>query len=117
MASRLLSSRNHTSVIAAQTVPMVNSGIPIVRSYRSTLLRLYDEPPTPIGLAGYISATYTYDVLKSINGSLNRKNALAAFQRRDQIDVGGFKIKYNATGRGSQYVTQSMLSKDGRTVG
>jgi hypothetical protein len=112
-----MSSRNHTSVIAAQTVPMVNSGIPIVRSYRSTLLRLYDEPPTPIGLAGYLSATYTYDVLKSINGSLNRKNALAAFQRRDQIDVGGFKIKYNATGRGSQYVTQSMLSKDGRTVG
>jgi ABC-type branched-subunit amino acid transport system substrate-binding protein len=112
-----MSSRNNTIVIAAQIVPMVNGGIPIVRSYRDTLMRLYDEPPTPIGLAGYISAIYTYDVLKTINGSMNRKNVLAAFQRREQFDVGGFKIRYNATGRGSQYVTQSMLSKDGRTVG
>jgi ABC-type branched-subunit amino acid transport system substrate-binding protein len=106
-----------TPIIAAQTVPMVNSNIPIVRTYRDTLTRLYDEPPTPLSLAGFIAATYTHDVLKTIHEPLNRKNVLTAFQRRDQIDVGGFKVSYNAAGRGSQYVTQTMLSKDGRTVG
>lgn len=106
-----------TPIIAAQTVPMVNSAMPIVRSYRGTLVRLYDEPPTPLSLAGYIAANYTFDVLKKINGPLNRQTVLAAFQRRDQADVGGFRVSYNAAGRGSQFVTQSMLSKEGHTVG
>jgi ABC-type branched-subunit amino acid transport system substrate-binding protein len=74
-----------TPIIAAQTVPMVNSNIPIVRTYRDTLTRLYDEPPTPLSLAGFIAATYTHDVLKTIHGPLNRKNVLTAFQRRDQM--------------------------------
>lgn len=106
-----------TPIIAAQTVPMVTSGMPIVRSYRGTMLRLYDEPPTPISLAGFIAASYTFDVLKKINGPVNRKTVLAAFQRRDEVDVGGFRVSYNAAGRGSQFVTQSMLSKEGHTVG
>lgn len=106
-----------TPVIAAQTVPMVNSSLPIVRAYRSTLARLFDEPPTPLSLAGFIAARYTFDVLSKSKGTLNRQTALAAFQRRDQTDVGGFKISYSATGRGSHFVTQSMLTKEGQTVG
>lgn len=106
-----------TPVIAAQTVSMVNSSLPIVRAYRSTLARLFDEPPTPLSLAGFIAARYTFDILSKVSGPLNRQSALAAFQRRDQADVGGFKISYNAAGRGSHFVTQSMLTKDGQTVG
>jgi ABC-type branched-subunit amino acid transport system substrate-binding protein len=112
-----ISATRLTPIIAAQSVPMVNSAMPIVRNYRSTLARLYDEPPTPLSLAGFIAASYTFNVLKMINGPLNRKNVLVAFQRREQLDVGGFTVKYNAAGRGSQFVTQSMLNKDGRTVG
>lgn len=106
-----------TPVIAAQTVPMVNSSLPIVRAYRSTLARLFDEPPTPLSLAGFIAARYTFDILSKVSGPLNRQTALAVFQRRDQADVGGFKISYNAAGRGSHFVTQSMLTKEGQTVG
>lgn len=43
--------------------------------------------------------------------------ALAAFQKRESIDAGGFRVSYNAAGRGSQFVMQSMLTKDGHTVG
>lgn len=112
-----INSSRLTPIIAAQSVPMVNSGMPIVRSYHSTLVRLYDEPPAPHSLAGFIAASYTFNVLKTISGPLNRKNALAAFQRREQIDLGGFRVSYNAAGRGSQFVTQSMLNKEGHTVG
>jgi ABC-type branched-subunit amino acid transport system substrate-binding protein len=112
-----INSSRVTPIIAAQSVPMVNSGMPIVRSYRSTLGRLFDEPPTPHSLAGFIAASYTYSVLKTVNASLNRKNVLAAFQRREQVDLGGFRVSYNAAGRGSQFVTQSMLNKEGQTVG
>jgi ABC-type branched-subunit amino acid transport system substrate-binding protein len=106
-----------TPVFAAQTVPMLNSGMPVVRAYRAALAKFFDEPPTPLSLAGYIAARYTFEVLNRAGAGLNRQSALAAFQKRESVDVGGFRVSYNATGRGSQFVTQSMLTKDGHTVG
>ena len=106
-----------TPVIATQPVPMVNSSVPIVRRYRETLARLFDEPPTPLSLAGFIAAQYTYDVLSDIDGPLTRQSALSAFQRRSAQDVGGFRISFNNQRRSSTYVTQSMMTLDGRLIG
>ena len=106
-----------TPVFAAQTVPMVNSSLPVVRAYRTAMSKFFDEPATPLSLAGYIAARYTFEVLSKVGAGLNRQSALAAFQKRESVDVGGFRINYNATQRGSQFVTQSMLSRDGQTVG
>jgi hypothetical protein len=109
-----------TPVFAAQTVPMVNSSLPVVRAYRTAMSKFFDEPANPISLAGYIAARYTFEVLNRVantGSGLNRQTALAAFQKRESIDVGGFVVNYNAAGRGSQFVTQSMLTKDGQTLG
>ena len=106
-----------TPVIATQPVPLVNASLPIVRSYRETLARLFDEPPTPLSLAGFIAARYTYEVLHDVEGPLTRQSALAAFQRRANLDVGGFRISFNPQRRSSTYVTQSMMTVDGRLIG
>ena len=106
-----------TPVFAAQTVPMVNSSLPVVRAYRAAMSKFFDEPATPLSLAGYIAARYTFEVLSKVGAGLNRQSALAAFQKRESVDVGGFRVNYNATQRGSQFVTQSMMSRDGYTVG
>ena len=106
-----------TPVFAAQTVPMVNSSLPIVRAYRAAMSKFFDEPATPLSLAGYIAARYTFEVLSKAGAGLNRQTALTAFQKRESVDVGGFRVNYNAAGRGSQFVTQSMLSRDGYVVG
>lgn len=106
-----------TPVFAAQTVPMINSSLPVVRAYRAAMSKFFDEPATPLSLAGYISARYTFEVLSKVGAGLNRQTALTAFQKREPVDVGGFRVSYNAAGRGSQFVTQSMLSKDGYMVG
>lgn len=107
----------NTPVIATQPVPMVNASLPVVRSYRETLARLFDEPPTPLSLAGFIAARYTYEVLNEVEGVLTRQTALAAFQRRASRDVGGFRISFNTQRRSSTYVTQSMMTLDGRLIG
>ena len=107
----------NTPVIATQPVPLVKANLPIVRNYRETLGRLFDEPPTPLSLAGFIAARYTYEVLSSVDGALTRQSALTAFQRRDTIDVGGFRVSFNAQRRSNTYVTQSMMSADGRLIG
>lgn len=107
----------NTPVIATQPVPMINASLPVVRSYRETLTRLFDEPPTPLSLAGFIAARYTYEVLNDMEGPLTRQGALAAFQRRASLDIGGFRISFNAQRRSSTYVTQSMMTVDGRVIG
>lgn len=104
-------------VTATQPVPLLNSRLPVVKQYRQTLGRLFDEAPTPLSLAGFIAARYTYEVLNEVNGPLTRQTALAAFQRRATLDVGGFRISFNPAHRSSTYVTQSMLTADGRLIG
>lgn len=107
----------HTPIMATQVVPMVNSPSPIVKSYCQTLARLFDEPPTPQSLAGYIAARYTSAVLSTVEGVVTRQTALLAFQQRHPVDLSGFRVSFNAQGRGGSYVTQSMLTPDGRLVG
>ena len=106
-----------TPMIATQVVPMVNASLPIVKAYRAALSRLYDEPPTPISLAGYMAARYTHEVLQSVEGSLSRSSAMQAFARRTAVDIGGFRITPDNRTRGMAYVTQSMIAADGRLVG
>lgn len=107
----------NTPVMATQVVPMVNSTLPVVKTYRETLARLYDEPPTPLSLAGYIAARYTSEVLNTVEGIPTRPSTLLAFQQRHPVDVGGFRVSFNAQRRSGSYVTQSMITPDGRIVG
>ncbi len=107
----------NTPVIATQPVPMGNASLPVVRKYRETLARLFDEPPTPLSLAGFIAARYTYEVLGAIDGPLTRQTVLASFQQRANLNVGGFRISFNAQRRSGTYVTQSMMTLDGRLIG
>lgn len=107
----------NTPVIATQPVPMVNASLPVVRKYRETMSRLFDEPPTALSLAGFIAARYTFEVLNSVDGPVSRQSALTAFQRRASLDIGGFRISFDARRRSGVYVTQSMMSLDGRLIG
>ena len=104
-------------IIATQPVPPVNAHrLPIVRAYRETLSRLFDEPPASLSLAGYMAARYTFEVLNKVDAPLNRQNALSAFLRRQNLDLGGFQISFDDKNQGSRYVAQSMMSTDGRLV-
>jgi len=106
-----------TPVMATQVVPMVTAGHAVVRAYRETLARLFDEPPNPLSLAGFIAARYTQEVLQGLEGQPTRAQVLQAFQKRAALDLGGFRISFQAQRRSSAYVTQSMLTADGRIVG
>ena len=107
----------NTPIIATQPVPMVNGSMPVVRQYRDTLARLFDEPPTAHSLAGFIAARYTFEVLTSIDRPLTRQSALAGFQNRTNLNIGGFRVSFDARRRSSAYVTQSMMAPDGHLIG
>jgi hypothetical protein len=106
-----------TPVIVTQAVPIVTSALPVVRQYREVLSRLFDEPPAALSLAGFIAARYTQAVLEDVDGPITRATVLAAFQKRRDLDLGGYRITYQGQRRSASYVTQSMLTPDGRVVG
>ena len=56
-------------------------------------------------------------MLQDINGPLTRASALAAFRRRQDMNLGGFTVSFDGRKRSHAYVTQSMLTADGRIVG
>jgi len=107
----------NTPVISTQPVPMVTASLPVVRAYRDVLGRLFDEPPSPLSLAGFLAARYTSEVLDDVDGAMTRANVMAAFQKRAALDIGGYRISFNPQRFGSTYVTQSMLTADGRVIG
>lgn len=108
----------HSAVIATQVVPLVNAHTPVVRQYRDALTRLYDEPPSPQSLSGFMAARYTFEALRHTDSpSPTRAAVLAALQQRKSWDLGGFALQTSTTKRTGTYVTQSMLASDGRLVG
>jgi hypothetical protein len=90
--------------------------LPIVRRYKAALTKLFDEPPTALSLAGYISAQYTFEVLNSMDGELTRKRVLSAFQKSSVTNIGGFRIRSDKADRKDRFVAQSLLTTDGRIV-
>ena len=64
-----------------------------------------------------VPARYTAEVLQSVNGPLTRASVLAAFRRRQDLNLRGFALAFDGRKRTHAYVTQSMLTADGRIVG
>ena len=112
-----MGSARNTPVIVTQAVPMVSAPLPVVRLYRETLARLFDELPSALSLAGFIAARYTYEVLAAMDGPLTRQSVLSSFQQRASLNLGGFRIAFNSQHRSGIFVTQSMMTLDGRLIG
>jgi hypothetical protein len=114
-----LGSGRTVPLIVTQVVPNpATSSLGVVRAYRQQLKLLFDEAPTPVGLAGYVAARYFTQVLGRMEGPVTRAGLLQAFGRRPAADLDGFQVRFSgAASRGSRYVTQTLLTADGRLVG
>ena len=111
-----LGAARKASVLGTQVVPVLSSPLPIVRRFKSVLTKLFDEPPTALSLAGFISANYTYEVLKTLEVDLSRSRVLSAFQNATVTDVGGFRVRSGKADGEERFVAQSLLTADGRIV-
>ena len=115
---RELGAMRSTPIIGTQAVPMVTSSLPLVRNYRQAMAKLFDEPLNSLSLAGYMAARYTIETIAAVDGTANRASVLAAFSRNAVVDLGGLNVAAAKGSNGSPvFVTQTMLTSDGRFVG
>jgi ABC-type branched-subunit amino acid transport system substrate-binding protein len=114
-----LSPARSVPLILTQVVPNPQSSTqPSVLAYRTLLKQLYEEAPSHLSLAGYLAGRYTAQVVGRFETPPTRAELLASFQRRPSADVGGFQIGFAGDARrGSNFVSQTLLTKDGRLVG
>lgn len=105
-------------LIFTQVVPNPqSSSAPVVRAYRTGLKRLYDEPPSSVSLAGYVAGLYAAQTLARLDADASRPSVLAEFQRKSALDLGGIRIEFAKDGRGGKFVSQTMLSGNGKLIG
>jgi ABC-type branched-subunit amino acid transport system substrate-binding protein len=106
-------------LILTQVVPNPQSStLPSVRDYRASLKAQFDEKPSQISLAGYLAGRYVFPIVARMERPATRENVLVEFERRPSEDIGGFQVGFTATQRrGSSFVTQTILTGDGRQVG
>jgi len=106
-------------LILTQVVPNPQSStLPSVRDYRASLKVQFDEKPSQISLAGYLAGRYAFPILARMERPATRESVLAEFERRPSENIGGFQIGFTASQRrGSSFVTQTILTGDGRQVG
>ncbi len=114
---RQLVPRRSLSVVATQPVPQMSGSLLVVRDFRLALARYFDEPPTPQSLAGYIAARYTLSACRQVSGKLDRDALAAALRSQPSFDIGGFLAGHALARSSPTYVTQSMLSTDGKILG
>ena len=105
-------------VIFTDVVPNPHSSkVPVVRAYRTALQKYFDEAPSPVSLAGYLAGRYAASVLANVGPGPTRARVLAEFQRRRPLELDGWRLEFDASGRASTFVTQTLLNSQGRFVG
>jgi hypothetical protein len=103
-------------VVITQVVPLVTAALPLVRDYKQSLSKFFDEPPSPLSLSGYVSAKLTHKLL-SAHSVRNRAQMASLAKGQWQVDLGGHVLEHDGLQPGKAYVTQSMVSSDGKLIG
>ena len=95
-----------------------NRMAPYVRRFRELHALLYDDTPTPSNLAGYIAGRYALHLLDRVGWSVSRGTLLDEVRRRPDLDIDGYALRFGrGRSRGSSFVTQTMVTREGRTIG
>jgi hypothetical protein len=105
-------------ILLTQVVPNpMHGGSALVRDYRSKHAVLFDEAPSPMGLAGYVAGRYALAVLSTMKGPITRAKVLAEFRLRRSLNLDGYRLDFLKGGRGSEFVDVGVLKAGGKLVG
>lgn len=105
-------------IVISQVVPSPWKTLaPLAHDYQRLRHKRGSASPSYGSLEGFIAARVFVEGLERAGRSLTRERLVSAFETFDDVDVGGFRVKYgNARTAGSSFVELSMLSRNGEFV-
>lgn len=105
-------------LVLVQPVPNVQrSPLRVAGDYRAGLQKLFDEPPSAFGLAGFAAARATLALLGRSGTAPTRDSVIGEAARRSDVDVGGLRFAFADRRRGSEFVNLVLLERGGQLVG
>ena len=112
---------------AAKSLPLVLTQVvpnpqthqgQFARDYRRLLDTLYDDAPSPLGLAGFLAGRYAAELVRRVLANPTRASFFDEARRRPSVDIDGYPVRFGKDrNRGSSFVTQTMIHRDGRLSG
>lgn len=102
----------------AMVVPAPTQGHhAVVRSYRRDAAAAGVTDLSLPGMEGYINARVLIEGMRRAPGNaLTRESLLAGLRRIDSLDLGGFRLSYAESHRGSQFVDVGVVGPDGHIL-
>lgn len=109
---------NRVPVVFTQGVPNPHSGrVALVRRYRQALSRFFDEAPSPVSLAGYLTGRYAAQMFARLGATPTRAQVLAEVQQRRRATLDEWPLAFESSGRGSRFVAQMLRNTRGQFIG
>jgi len=103
-------------VAISQVVPFPwGAGVPVVKEYQQLAKKAGFTDYNFSALEGFLSAKVTVEGLRRAGRNLTRETYIAALERMNDVDLGGFWVGYSPTNRaGSQFVDLTIIGRQGR---
>jgi branched-chain amino acid transport system substrate-binding protein len=103
-------------VAISQVVPFPwGAGVPVVKEYQQLAKKAGFTDYNFSALEGFLSAKVTVEGLRRAGKNLTRETYIAALERMNDVDLGGFWVGYSPTNRaGSQFVDLTIIGRQGR---
>jgi ABC-type branched-subunit amino acid transport system substrate-binding protein len=103
-------------VAISQVVPFPwGTGVPVVKEYQQLSKKAGFTDYNFSALEGFLSAKVAVEGLRRAGRNLTRETYIAALERMNDVDLGGFWVGYSPTNRaGSQFVDLTIIGRQGR---
>ena len=104
-------------VIVTQVYPYPFSDVPTVSKEFRQLAAEYKLAQSYSALEGFIAGKVMTEALRRAGPNPTPQSLIAAMEKMDRYDVGGFTINFAGHGRtGSEFMELTMISKNGRFI-
>jgi ABC-type branched-subunit amino acid transport system substrate-binding protein len=103
-------------VAISQVVPFPwGTAVPVVREYQQAAKKAGYTDYNFSAMEGYLSAKVAVEGLRRAGRNLTREAFIAAMERMQDVDLGGFYVGYSPTNRaGSKFVDLTIIGRDGK---
>jgi ABC-type branched-subunit amino acid transport system substrate-binding protein len=108
--------KDGVGVAISQVVPFPwGTGVPVVKEYQQLAKKAGFTDYNFSALEGFLSAKVAVEGLRRAGRNLTREGYVAAMEKMQDVDLGGFFVSYSPTNRaGSKFVDLTIIGRGGK---
>ena len=108
--------KDGVGVAISQVMPFPwAASVPVVKEYQQLMLKAGQKDFTYSTVEGYVAAKVFVEGLRRTGKDLNREKFIAALEKMDNVDVGGFFVSFSPKNHNaSKFVDLTIIAREGK---